>query len=70
MERVSGKEKEMKQLKCKLGFHNWAKCIHPDTHLYLYGQKFCTRCRKQSCGYTEKEIEKGKSLIAKHLVFL
>jgi len=56
----------MKQdIRCKLGFHDWAKCIGPGLGLYLYGQKFCIRCKKQACGYTEKEIDKAKSLQVK-----
>ena len=58
----------MKNILCKLGFHDWAKCVHP-YGLYLYGQKFCTRCREQRAGYAKKEIDKSKSLVAEHLVF-
>lgn len=49
--------------------HDWAKCIHPANRVYLYGQKFCVKCKHRSAGFAEKEIDKNKSVVANTLVF-
>lgn len=49
--------------------HDWAKCKHAATGIYLYGQKFCTKCLYRSAGYAEKELPKNKTMSVIEPVF-
>lgn len=49
--------------------HDWAKCKYTSTGIYLYGQKFCTKCLHRAAGYADKELPKDKTMSINSPVF-